>query len=184
MSILIGFTALLGVETELPAQKPGSQTIKFPLKKELKVENGRIVKAIDSLPRRRPEEVRKNPILTMEDVARERILRRWEKRQRHKKKFLPRKPFIANVSAYTAAYDETLSGDGITASGVKVKPRRTLACPPEYPFGTKVRFENLGTFVCEDRGGAIKGNKFDVYVVTKKEAFAFGRRYLKAQVVF
>ena len=41
----------------------------------------------------------------------------------------------------------------------------------------------MGTYVCEDRGGAIKGNHFDIYMETKKQAFAFGRRNLIARVV-
>jgi 3D (Asp-Asp-Asp) domain-containing protein len=41
----------------------------------------------------------------------------------------------------------------------------------------------MGTFVCEDRGGAIKGNKVDIFMKTKAEAFAFGRRNLTAKVV-
>ena len=127
------------------------------------------------------------PALTlMEKLAREKIMRRWERRADRERRLsaLPKRSFTANVSAYTAAYDETGSGDGITASGTGVRAGVTLACPPEYPFGTKVKFEGVGTFVCEDRGGAIKGNRFDIYVKTKKEAFAFGRRHLKAQVIF
>jgi len=41
----------------------------------------------------------------------------------------------------------------------------------------------MGTYVCEDRGGAIKGNHFDIYMPTKSEAFAFGRKNLVAMVV-
>ncbi len=91
--------------------------------------------------------------------------------------------FIANISAYTAAFDETDSGDGITASGKRVKANHTIACPRSYPFGTRIKVEGYGTYTCEDRGGAIKGNKFDIYVVTKSEAFAFGRRNLPVSVV-
>lgn len=96
---------------------------------------------------------------------------------------LPKGKFTANVSAYTAAADECGKSDGITASGVRVQDKRTLACPPQYPFGAKVRFDGYGTYVCEDRGGAIKGNHFDVYVETKPQAFAFGRRNLTAEFV-
>ena len=96
---------------------------------------------------------------------------------------VPRGTMTINASAYTAAADECGKSDGITASGLKVKVKRTLACPPQYPFGTKVKIEGYGTYVCEDRGGAIKGNKFDIYVETKKEAFAFGRRNLVAEVL-
>lgn len=91
--------------------------------------------------------------------------------------------FTINASAYTAAADECGKSDGITASGNKVKENHTLACPRGYEFGTKIHIEGMGTYVCEDRGGAIKGNKFDIYMETKSEAFAFGRRNLVAYVV-
>lgn len=93
------------------------------------------------------------------------------------------KKLTANLSAYTAAADECGKSDGITASGKKVTPNRTLACPKNYAFGTKVHIEGMGEYTCEDRGGAIKGNKFDIYVVTKAEAFAFGRRNLEVTVI-
>lgn len=95
----------------------------------------------------------------------------------------PEGKFAINASAYTAAADECGKSDGITASGVKVKEDRTLACPPMFPFGVKVRIEGMGTYVCEDRGGAIKGNHFDIYMQTKKQAFTFGRKILLAEVV-
>ena len=90
--------------------------------------------------------------------------------------------FTINASAYTAAADECGKSDGITASGNKVKQDHTIACPREYAFGTKIHIEGMGTYTCEDRGGAIKGNKFDIYMETKSEAFAFGRRSLVAYV--
>ncbi len=121
----------------------------------------------------------------VERIAREKILYRQQKTQIGKWQALKAKKqkFQANVSAYTAAADECGKSDGITASGVHVQSRRTLACPPQYPFGTKIHIDGVGTFVCEDRGGAIKGNHFDIYMKTKKEAFAFGRRILPAYVV-
>jgi 3D (Asp-Asp-Asp) domain-containing protein len=91
--------------------------------------------------------------------------------------------FTINASAYTAAADECGKSDGITASGRMVQENHTLACPREYAFGTQIHIEGMGTFICEDRGGAIKGNKFDIYMETKSEAFAFGRRNLVAYVV-
>ena len=104
---------------------------------------------------------------------------------RYKKKVgdLPKGKFEINASAYTAAADECGKSDGITASGLKVMEKRTLACPPQFALGTKIKIDGMGTYVCEDRGGAIKGNHFDIYVETKKEAFAFGRKNLLAEVV-
>lgn len=113
----------------------------------------------------------------------EKMLDRWKQKQGHLWKILPKEKFIINASAYTAAADECGKSDGITSSGLKVEEKRTLACPPSYPFGTKISIEGVGVLRCEDRGGAIKGNHFDIYMETKGEAFAFGRRNLVAEIV-
>lgn len=93
------------------------------------------------------------------------------------------KKISINASAYTAAADECGKSDGITASGAKVQENHTIACPRIYAFGTKIKIDGFGTYVCEDRGGAIKGNHIDIYVKTKAQAFAFGRRNLEAEIV-
>ena len=127
-----------------------------------------------------------NPDTDGENLISERdliILKRWREKQNYLWKNLSPKKFTINASAYTAAADECGKSDGITASGLKVKEKRTLACPPSYPFGTKIKIEGYGVYTCEDRGGAIKGNKFDIYMQTKSEAFAFGRRHLTAEIV-
>lgn len=107
----------------------------------------------------------------------------WKEKQSSLWKSLPQGKFIINASAYTAAADECGKSDGVTASGLKVTERRTLACPPNFPFGTKIHIETMGDYTCEDRGGAIKDNHFDIYMQTKTEAFAFGRRQLTAEVI-
>jgi len=114
-------------------------------------------------------------------VVREIILARYGADQ--KSASLPKGQFSINASAYTAAADECGNSKGITATGLKVMENRTLACPPQFPLGAKVKIDGMGTYVCEDRGGAIKGNHFDIYMQTKQEAFAFGRRNLIAEVV-
>lgn len=123
------------------------------------------------------------PVKTPDEIKREKILDKWKAKQLAKWENLPEGKFIINASAYTAAADECGWNTGITASGLKVQENRTIACPPEYPFGAKVKIEGFGVFVCEDRGGAIKGNHFDIYMQTKKEAFTFGRRNLIAEVI-
>jgi 3D (Asp-Asp-Asp) domain-containing protein len=125
----------------------------------------------------------KEEVESEQEIKNDKILAKWKEKQENMWKNLPREEFTINASAYTAAADECGKSDGITASGIKVGEKRTLACPPAFPFGAKVKIEGVGTLVCEDRGGAIKGNHFDIYVETKKEAFAFGRRNLLAEVV-
>jgi len=121
------------------------------------------------------------PIKSQEEIQAEKTYAQWKNKQ--SSAGVPKGKFTINASAYTAAADECGKSDGITASGLKVKEKRTLACPRAYPFGTKVKIDGYGIYTCEDRGGAIKGNHFDIYMKTKKEAFAFGRRNLEAEVV-
>lgn len=121
------------------------------------------------------------PVKTPAELKREKLLSRFA--DRLKSAVLPKEEFLINASAYTAAADECGKSDGITASGVMVKENRTIACPLGFPFGVEIRIKGMGTYVCEDRGGAIKGNHFDIYMQTKKQAFAFGRKNLLAEVV-
>lgn len=129
------------------------------------------------------EQVANKKESVQKDERTEKILARWKEKQAERWNNLPDGRFTINASAYTAAADECGKSDGITASGVKVQEKRTIACPQKFPFGAKIEIEGFGTYVCEDRGGAIKGNKIDIYVETKAEAFQFGRRNLIAQVV-
>jgi len=121
---------------------------------------------------------------TVLDERDQKIMDIWKEKQTFQWNSLPTDKFTINASAYTAAADECGKSDGVTASGVKVQENRTLACPPQYPFGAKIQIDGYGLYTCEDRGGAIKGNKFDIYMETKSEAFAFGRQNLTAQVIF
>ena len=107
----------------------------------------------------------------------------WKEKQAALWEALPKGKFTINASAYTAAADECGKSDGVTASGVKVKEKRTLACPANMPFGTKISIEGMGVYTCEDRGSAIVDNHVDIYVATKTEAFAFGRKTLNAEII-
>lgn len=72
---------------------------------------------------------------------------------------------------------------GITASGTKATAGRTVAMSSKYSFGTKVEIKGMGTYVVEDRGGAIKGNKIDIYFDSHQEALNFGRRTVYLRVI-
>lgn len=71
--------------------------------------------------------------------------------------------------------------NGYTASGTIPQAGRTIAAPPEYEFGQEIEIGGI-TYVVEDRGGAIKGNKIDIYFDTHAEALQFGRQQLKGRV--
>lgn len=53
--------------------------------------------------------------------------------------------------------------NGITASGTKATAGRTIAADTsKYPFGTKMVIDGH-TYTVEDRGGAISGERIDMY---------------------
>lgn len=69
--------------------------------------------------------------------------------------------------------------DGITASGHVVRPGdKIIAAPKSYPFGTRIYVPGYGLATVEDRGGAIKGNRIDVFFYTHEEALQWGRQKL------
>lgn len=51
-----------------------------------------------------------------------------------------------------------------TASGRKAVEGVTVAASKQFPLGTKLYIEGVGYRTVDDRGGAIKGNKLDIYV--------------------
>lgn len=78
------------------------------------------------------------------------------------------------LTAYTV---DCGNGDGVTSIGVVPQVGRTIAVDPRViPYGSLVYVEGFGWRVAEDTGGAIKGNKIDLFVDSKSEAFQIGRR--------
>jgi len=71
------------------------------------------------------------------------------------------------------------TGDGITASGKRVKEGLIAVDPSVIPLGTKVWVDGFGILTAADTGGAIKGNKIDIFMESRKEAFKFGRQYVE-----
>ena len=64
-----------------------------------------------------------------------------------------------------------------TASGATPRANHTIAVDPRViPLGTVVEIEGMGTYVAEDTGSAIKGNKIDIYFDSHSAANNFGRR--------
>ena len=81
------------------------------------------------------------------------------------------------VTAYCHCVNCCGKSDGITASGTKVKEGRTIAVDPDViPLGSKVELDGH-TYIAEDVGGAIKGNKIDLYFNTHDEALKWGVQY-------
>jgi len=76
--------------------------------------------------------------------------------------------------------------DGITACGYEIQPGDTfVAADSRYPFGTEMIIPGYSTgqpVKVLDRGGAIKGNRLDVFFATHEEALEWGVQYLEVNV--
>ncbi|URN95970.1 MAG: G5 domain-containing protein [Candidatus Pristimantibacillus lignocellulolyticus] len=94
------------------------------------------------------------------------------------------KKVLTNVTltAYTAGAESTGksegdAGYGVTASGTTVEEGRTIAVDTSViPMGWWVYIEGVGLRRAEDKGGAIKGNKIDVYFESLNVATKFGKK--------
>lgn len=77
--------------------------------------------------------------------------------------------------------------DGITASGHRIqKGDKFVAADPNIPFGTLLTIEGYAEGLpvpVLDRGGAIKGNRIDVFFDSHDEALKWGKRWLKVKVL-
>lgn len=93
------------------------------------------------------------------------------------------------ATAYTASFKDTGKrpgdpGFGITASGMRVKKGVVAVDPRVIPLGTRLYIElegstpDYGFAIAADTGGAIKGNKIDLYFDNLKAGFG----YKKAKV--
>ncbi|RST58616.1 LysM peptidoglycan-binding domain-containing protein [Siminovitchia terrae] len=88
------------------------------------------------------------------------------------------------ATAYTA-YCNGCSG--VTATGIDLREnpgQKVIAVDPSViPLGSKVQVEGYGTAIAGDTGGAIKGNKIDIFVPSKSEAMNFGVKKVKIKVL-
>lgn len=81
------------------------------------------------------------------------------------------------LTAYCACKKCCGKTDGITASGIRAKEGVTIAADTRIlPFGTKVIIDD-NEYTVQDKGGAIKGNRIDVYFDSHQDALEFGVQY-------
>ena len=89
---------------------------------------------------------------------------------------------IFKVTAYCSCAKCCGKVTGRTASGTHAVAGQTVAASGQFAFGTKLNI-NGQEYTVEDRGGAIQGNRIDIYMNSHAEAMAWGVKYLPVQVV-
>ncbi|EIM07243.1 3D domain-containing protein [Planococcus antarcticus DSM 14505] len=94
------------------------------------------------------------------------------------------KTMTVSATAYTAY---CIGCSGTTATGIDLRAnpnQKVIAVDPSViPLGSKVWVEGYGEAIAGDVGGAIKGNRIDVFIPTQSEALEFGRKNITIKVL-
>ncbi|XGZ11821.1 ubiquitin-like domain-containing protein [Peribacillus sp. RS7] len=94
------------------------------------------------------------------------------------------KEIYVSSTAYTASCKGC---SGVTSTGVDLKSNpgaKIIAVDPSViPMGSKVYVEGYGYAVAADKGGAIKGNRIDVFFSSKDDAYRWGVKKVKIRVL-
>ncbi len=97
--------------------------------------------------------------------------------------------YALDMTATAYTYGESGHWGDVTASGKAVQVGYVAVDPKVIPLGSRlyITYPNgnvcYGFAVAEDTGGAIKGNRIDLFFETYEEAISFGRRKVKVYVL-
>ncbi|MDO4287029.1 MAG: 3D domain-containing protein [Eubacteriales bacterium] len=108
-----------------------------------------------------------------------------------------RQPTVTTSGGTSLSYSRVItveataySGGGTTASGMSAQVGRIAVDPSVIPLGTRLYITSAdgtswiyGQAVAADTGGAIKGNRIDLYFNTEAECNSFGRRSAKVYIL-
>ena len=90
--------------------------------------------------------------------------------------------FTVRATAYTSDPREN-GGWNVTAIGTKIRRGVIAVDPRVIPLRTRVYVEGYGFATAEDTGGAIKGNRIDVVMDTKRQSRNWGVRNVKIYIL-
>lgn len=75
------------------------------------------------------------------------------------------------------------TGDGITASGLPVQEGIVAVDPRIIPLGTRIWVEGFGILIAADTGGAIRGDRLDIFLSSRGDALRFGRQQVRGIIL-
>lgn len=87
---------------------------------------------------------------------------------------------VRTLDVEATAY--TYTGNN-TASGVKPREGLIAVDPKVIAMGTRVYVEGYGYAVAADTGGAIRGNRIDVFFSTLRQCMDWGRRPVRIHIL-
>lgn len=94
------------------------------------------------------------------------------------------KEITVKATAYTASCEGC---SGVTATGINLNANpnaKVISVDPSViPLGSKVMVEGYGEAVAGDTGGAIKGNRIDIYMPSESQAIQFGAKEVTVKIL-
>jgi 3D (Asp-Asp-Asp) domain-containing protein len=105
-----------------------------------------------------------------------------------KVKAIEAKPSGKTITVTATAYTAYCSGcSGVTFTGIDLRAnpnQKVIAVDPDViPLGSKVYVEGYGQAIAGDTGGAIKGNRIDIFIPSQSEAIKFGRKQINVTIL-
>ena len=100
--------------------------------------------------------------------------------------------FTKAIEMVATAYDASFASTGknpdhpqygITRSGLKVRHGIAAVDPKVIPLGTYLHVEGYGEALAADTGGAIKGNRIDLYFESPKDVAKYGKKRVKVYIL-
>jgi len=91
--------------------------------------------------------------------------------------------FYMEATAYSPTVQETDGNPWMTASGMKSGRGVVAVDPKVIPLGSKLYVEGYGYAIAGDTGGAIKGDRIDVFFYLSDETARWGRRWARVFVL-
>jgi 3D (Asp-Asp-Asp) domain-containing protein len=91
--------------------------------------------------------------------------------------------FYMEATAYSPTVQETDGNPWMTASGMKSGRGVVAVDPKVIPLGSKLYVEGYGYAIAGDTGGAIKGDRIDVFFYSSGEMAEWGRRWARVFVL-
>jgi 3D (Asp-Asp-Asp) domain-containing protein len=91
--------------------------------------------------------------------------------------------FYMVATAYSPTVQETDGNPWMTASGMKSGRGVVAVDPKVIPLGSKLYVEGYGYAIAGDTGGAIKGDRIDVFFYSSGETAKWGRRWARVFVL-
>lgn len=93
------------------------------------------------------------------------------------------KIFEMEATAYTDDKQSQGKWVGQTATGTKPRVGIVAVDPKVIPLGTRLYVEGYGQAIAGDTGGAIKGNRIDVFLPNRGECTEWGRKNIRVRVI-